>query len=102
MNTNLALKIEKALGLEDGFLMVLQVYHDIAKQKKKQHTNMPDLSKFRPALFWDTDFHSISWEKNQRAIIQRVFERGNDKERNEVIRFYGQDQVNEIIASKHD
>jgi len=101
MNINLALKIEKALGFEDGFFMVLQVYHDIEKQKKKQHTNIPDLSKFRPALFWDTDFHSISWKKNLRAIIQRVFERGNDEEKNEAIRFYGQDKVNEIIPSRH-
>ena len=30
MNTSLSLRIERALGLEEGFLMTLQVYFDIA------------------------------------------------------------------------
>ncbi len=34
MNTGLALKIEKTLGLEEGYFMILQVYHDIEKEKK--------------------------------------------------------------------
>lgn len=35
MNIPLALKIEKALGMEEGYLMVLQVYYDIEQAKKK-------------------------------------------------------------------
>ncbi len=101
MNTTLAMKIEKALGFEDGFFMVLQVYNDIEEQKKKQQPEKPDLSKFRPALFWDTDMHAISWEKQQRAVVQRVFERGNETEKNEIIRFYGQNRVDEILKSHY-
>ena len=35
MNTSLALKIERSLGLEEGYFMILQVYYDIEKEKNK-------------------------------------------------------------------
>jgi addiction module HigA family antidote len=35
LNTPLSLKIEKALDLEEGTLMTLQVYYDIKKEKEK-------------------------------------------------------------------
>src|SRR5690606_37795350 len=54
MNTSLALRIEEALGIEEGFFMTLQVFYEIREEKRKQFiTCHPDLSKFRPALFWD-------------------------------------------------
>lgn len=99
MNTALALKIEKLLDLEEGMLMVLQVYYDIEQEKKKQHANIPDLSKLRSALFWDTTINSINWEKQKKAVIKRVFERGNEYEKEEISRFYGQNTVNEVMTS---
>ena len=36
MNTALSLKIEKELGLDEGFLMTLQVFHDIKLEKQRQ------------------------------------------------------------------
>lgn len=99
MNTALALKIEKLLGLEEGILMVLQAYYDIEQEKKKQHTNTPDLSKLRSVLFWDTTVASINWEKQKNAVIKRVFERGNEYEKEEISRFYGQNTVNEVMTS---
>ena len=92
MNVNLALKIERALHLEEGFLMILQVFYDI-KEEKKNSAEHPDLSKFRPALFWDTHIDLIDWQQHKRSVIERVFERGNDIEKQEVIKFYGQDVV---------
>ena len=73
MNTTLALKLEKALGLEEGMLMILQVYYDIEQIKKKQHSDKPDLQKLRPVIFWDTDMSSIDWTRQYRAVILRVF-----------------------------
>ena len=35
MNTAIALKIESALDLEEGTLLVLQTYYDIKKEKQK-------------------------------------------------------------------
>jgi antitoxin HigA-1 len=36
MNTALAMKIEEALGLEEGYLMTLQVFYDIKEEKRRQ------------------------------------------------------------------
>ena len=94
MNTALALKIEKALGLEEGCLMIIQVYYDIKLEKRKLQSDQPDMSKLRPALFWDTLPDKINWTEQKHAVINRVFERGNDEEKNEIIRFYGYETVN--------
>lgn len=94
MNPAMSLKIEQALDWEEGFLMVLQVYYDIEQEKRKQTKNdHPDLSRIRPIIFWDTDMASIDWNKNKQAIINRIFERGNEQEITEIIRFYGKNVV---------
>lgn len=100
MNTSLALKIEHALGLEEGYLMVLQVYYDIAQEKRRKHSEKPDLTKLRRVVFWDTDVNMIDWEKQKSAVINRVFERGNAQEKKEITRFYGQETVNALLKSK--
>lgn len=97
MNTSLALKIEEALGLEEGYFMILQVYYDIEQEKKKQIKTRTDLPRLRPVLFWDTKINTIDWEKQKKAIIKRVFERGNEMEKKEIIRFYGVKTVNAIL-----
>lgn len=94
MNPALSLKIEQALGLEDGFFMVLQAYNDIAQEKRKlSENNRPNLSVFRSVVFWDTDLNRIDWEKNRTSVIRRVFERGNEQEIKEIIHFFGKEVV---------
>ncbi len=89
MNVGLALKIEKALGLEEGLLMVLQTWYDIEQEKKKQTGSAtPNLSLLRPALFWDTDINRIDWIAQKEAVIKRVMERGLESEKAEIQRFY--------------
>lgn len=101
MNTSLALKIENLLGIEEGYFMVLQVYYDIELEKKKQNITQknisPNIELLRPILFWDTDMNKIDWQKQKRAIIKRIFERGNDMEKNEITRFYGTETINSIL-----
>lgn len=97
MNKNLALKIEEALGIEEGFFMTLQVYYDIKEIKNKQNKLHPDFTKLRRALFWDTKMENIDWEKQKNAVIKRVFERGNEIEKGEIIRFYGREDVNSVL-----
>jgi addiction module HigA family antidote len=101
MTPETALKIDYALGLEESTMGILQVYYDtrIIRQKPGLLPH-PDFSKLRRILFWDTDFDKIDWQHQQNAIIQRVFERGNEEEKNEITRFYGADKVN--IASASD
>jgi antitoxin HigA-1 len=100
MNTALALKIEKALGIEEGYFMILQTYYDIEEEKRKQDTAKPDLTKLRKVLFWDTDIETIRWDKYKKAVVWRVFERGDEEEKAEIIRFYGQDVVTEILKDE--
>ena len=99
LNTALALKIEKALGLEEGTLMVLQVYHDIRKERQKQNALVhPDFSIIRKGLFWDTDINKIDWEQHYKYVIKRVFQRGDDEEKREIFRFYGKEKVKEVTG----
>lgn len=97
MNTALALKIEKALGMEEGYLMILQTYFEIEREKKKQNSKRPDLTKIRKILFWDTSFEKIDWEKHKRSIIKRVFQRGNEEEKKEIKKFYGQELIDAVL-----
>jgi len=99
MNTNLALKIEKALEIEEGYFMTLQLYYDIAVIKRRQFGSHPDFTKLRRVLFWDTKMEKIDWEKQKNAVIKRVFERGNEIEKKEMIRFYGQENVDNILRT---
>ena len=60
LNTRLALRMEEALGWEEGSLMILQVYYDIEQEKKrKAERTKPNLGKFRPVFSWETDRKKI-------------------------------------------
>jgi antitoxin HigA-1 len=88
LDQELALKIENQLGLENNSLMFLQQYYT-NKLQSKNRQRVPDMSILRSVIFWDTRLESIDWEKQKNAVIRRVFERGNDLEKSEIIRFYG-------------
>ncbi len=100
MNTALSLKIERALGIEEGYFMILQVYYEIEEEKRKQNISWTHLPQLRPVLFWDTKMASLDWEKQKKAIIKRVFERGNAIEKNEIIRFYGAKTVDDLLNKR--
>jgi len=96
----LSLKIDRALGLEEGTMLLLQTYYEIKKEQEKDNLKEhPDLSIVRKALFWDADIAKIDWKKQYKAVIQRVFERGNEEEKREMLRFYGADKINAITGS---
>lgn len=102
MNTSLALKIEHALDIEEGFFMTLQVFYEIREEKRRLHQNdLPDITKFRPILFWDTTIAKIDWQQQKNAIIQRVFERGNEQEKKEITRFYGKEITDKALKKSN-
>ena len=60
-------------------------------------SNQPDLTKFRGAIFGDTKIENIDFTAHSRYVINRVFERGNEEQILEIIRFYGIETIkNEI------
>ena len=97
MNTDLSLKIEPQLGFDEGFLMTLQVFHDI-KLAKRDVNYHPDLSKIRKGTFWDTTLDRIDWNLMKKSIVQRIFSYGDKIEKEEITRFYGKDEVEQILA----
>jgi len=101
ISTALALKIERELGLEEGTLVILQAYYDIQKTKEKEIKSTPDLDILSKVLFWDTDIQHIDWQRQYRAVIQRVFERGTENDKNEIIRFYGAEKVNQALQESN-
>ena len=96
---SLALKIEKELDLEEGTIVLLQTYYDIEREKKKLQI-LPNLSILRKSLFWDTNIHQIDWNKQYKAVINRIFERGNEEEKKEIERFYGNRKVRAVLNSQ--
>jgi len=98
LTATLSLKIDQTLGLEEGTMFILQAYYDLKKAKDKDFGGPhPNFSILRKALFWDTDMNKIDWQKQSKAVIQRVFERGNDKEKKEITGFYGEKKVKAIL-----
>lgn len=95
---DLCLKIDLALGLEEDTMSILQLNYDIQKVRLS-NMKRPDLTILRKILFWDTDISKIDWEQQYKSVIERVFERGNLQEKEELIRFYGKEKVKQIIGS---
>lgn len=101
LNIPLALKIEEKLNLEEGTLALLQTYFDIEEEKSKAKQSTPDLNLLRKSLFWDTDISKIEWEKQSVAVIKRVFERGNEIEKEEIERFYKSTKIKAVLAKNN-
>lgn len=83
-----ALSIERALGLEQGFLMILQLYYEIDKFNKSTEESSEAKPNVRKILFWDIDFDKLDWKKHKDFILKRVKERGNDSEKVSVAQYY--------------
>lgn len=96
----LALKMERELEWEEGVIALLQTYFDIEIEKQKLEMPTPNLEILRTSLFWDTDIDSLDWQRQFKAVIKRVFERGNKEEQKEIIRFYGDEKVSEALKAK--
>lgn len=95
----LSVKLDKTLGLESGTMFVLQAYYQVKKEEEKASKSIhPNLSIIREILFWDTDFNKIDWIRDYNAIIRRVFERGEDAEKTEILNFYGTEKVESVIG----
>ena len=97
MTEQLAEKIGKQLKIKKINLLWLQQQYKLCRYNDKKETKIPDLSIIRPALFWDTRIETIKWEKQKKAIVKRVFERGNEAEKKEIKRFYGSAKIKRIL-----
>ncbi|MEX1192605.1 MAG: HigA family addiction module antitoxin [Brumimicrobium sp.] len=99
INPNLSIKLSKVFGTEKDYFMLLQASYDVKKMEESEEVNTPNIENIRKVLFWDTDFNKIDWNKNKKAIIKRILERGNETEINEIISFYGRKTISKVIQS---
>ena len=99
INAALSIKLEQALDLDEGYFMVLQAYHDVKQAKLHlQEKKHPRFSMIRPAIFWDTSIDKIDWGRQKRSVVKRIFERGNEREKKEITRFYGIQVIETIMG----
>lgn len=99
INPMLSIKLGQRLGVDDDYFMIVQASYEVRKAAELNKTKAPDLSKIRKVLFWDTDFDKIDWVKHRKAVIKRVFERGNDEEIQEIISFYGKQAIQDELSN---
>ncbi len=98
INPKLSIKLGMVLGVDSDYFMILQACYDVRRARLLLlNHKTPNLKNIRKVLFWDTDFNKIDWINKRKAVIKRIFERGNEKEISEILNFYGFDLVkNEI------
>ena len=96
-----SLKLEKALGVDyQCFFYQIQTNYEIfVATSHLSEQSQPDKTKYRKALFWDTNFDTLDWRRNSEWIIQRVFEYGNESEIEETIRFYGKKMIAKVLLN---
>ena len=97
----LSIKMGQKLGVEDDYFLLLQAYYQVNRVKKEIILNTqetPDLSIIKKHLFRDIKFKELDYHKSRSFIIIRVFERGDEAEIFEIIRFYGMEECKSIIA----
>ncbi|TQD40290.1 helix-turn-helix transcriptional regulator [Haloflavibacter putidus] len=99
INPELSIKLADYFHIEEDYFMMLQAGYEVKSKLTEKSKGTPNLNNIRKVLFWDTSFDKIDWNKNKSAIIKRVLERGNDKEINEIIKFYGKKTVSRIAKS---
>lgn len=99
INPNLSIKLSKIFKTEIDYFMLLQASYDVKIIADSETKKTPNINNIRRILFWDTDFNTIDWDKNKKAIIKRVLERGNTTEINEIIAFYGKKTIAKEIKS---
>lgn len=101
INPKLSIKLAKQFSVDQDYFMLLQASYDVKTVAKSKMKSTPNIANIRKAIFWDTTIDKIDWDKNKRAIIKRILERGNTSEINEIISFYGRKIIcSEIKAIK--
>lgn len=49
------------------------------------------------AIFWDTHYETINWEKNASYVVDRVLHYGTLKDWHQVLTYYGREKVKSIV-----
>jgi hypothetical protein len=58
-----------------------------------------DKPKFEKRIFWDVDFEALDYDKRASFVIERVFERGDVEDIRQCRRYYGDEQVKQVLVN---
>lgn len=98
INPKLSIKLGNYFNIEKDYFMLLQASYEVMNFIKAEKYN-PFFEKIRKSIFWDTDIKRIDLTNNKRFIIQRILERGNKNEINELINLYTKNGIKDEIKS---
>lgn len=99
INPKLSIKLSKYFNVDEDYFMLLQASYDVKTVSNSEEKNSPNLNNIRNVIFWDTSIDKVNWDKNRKAVIKRILERGNAIEINEIISFYGRETILNVIKS---
>ena len=98
INPKLSIKLGNYFNIDKDYFMLLQASYEVMNCWKAEKPN-PFFRKIRKSIFWDTDINKIDLVNNKRFIIQRILERGNKTEINELINLYSKNGIKDEIKS---
>jgi hypothetical protein len=67
----------------------------MSEETKKEKPN------FDRRLFWDARYEAIDWQECALSVIERVLERGDNSEYEELIRFYGRERIIDVLTKEY-
>ena len=67
----------------------------MSEETKKEKPN------FDRRLFWDARYEAIDWQECALSVIERVLERGDNSEYEELIRYYGRERIIHVLTKEY-
>lgn len=98
INPKLSIKLGEYFQIDKDYFMLLQASFEVKSTIQRSNDN-PLIGQVRNSLFWDTNIHKIDIIKNKRFVIQRILERGNEKEINVLTKLYGKPIIKQVVKT---
>lgn len=88
------------IGTKDYFIILQQNHDRYLKDNERSIKDTPNLTKIRKSTFWDVNIQMLDWRKGYKFVISRIYEYGNDTEKEEIKEYYGQNIVDVVLSEK--
>lgn len=88
------------IGAKDYFIILQQNHDRFLEKANISKTDSPNLNKIRKSTFWDVNINMLDWRKGYKFIISRIYEYGNESEKEEINRYYGTNIINNVLSEE--
>lgn len=86
------------IGTKDYFIILQQNHDRYLKDNERSIKDTPNLTKIRKSTFWDVNIQMLDWRKGYKFVISRIYEYGNDTEKEAINEYYGQNIINSVLS----